>query len=92
MLLLYSMVNMGGQWMQLHVMPPLSFEEFNRINTITGESLEAIFKGAEKEHKLETKCIRMEKENLQALVRKDAADLTPADLAFLETVIAEVFA
>jgi len=93
-LLLYSLVNMGGQWKQLHVVAPLNFEDFVRANIFKGETLKEIFQTAKKEKdlKLKVKCVRSESEELLKLIRHDAAELTPADLAALETIIAEVFA
>jgi len=92
-LLLYSVVNMGGQWKQLHVVAPVHFEDFVKANVFKGENLKEIFRVAEKEKgmKVKVKCVRAESDELLKLIRHDAADLTPADLAALETIIAEVF-
>lgn len=91
---MYSMVNMGGQWMQLQVLPPMQFDYFNSINKIKGKTLKEIFQrgGKVKGMKVKTKCVTTEGDDLLKLVRHDAAALTPADLASLETIIAEAFA
>jgi hypothetical protein len=92
-LLLYSIVNEHGQWMQLQVFPPMQFDHFVSINKIKGKTVKEIFQRARKVKgmKVKLKCVIAESDDLLKLVRQDAAQLTPADLASLETIIAEVF-
>lgn len=93
-LLMYSMINMGGQWMQLQVLPPMKFDYFISINKIKGKNLKEVFQRGSKMKgvKVKTKCVSADGNELLKLVRQDAAALTPADLASLETIIAEAFA
>lgn len=93
-LLMYSIINEHGQWMQLQVMRPMQFDYFNSVNKIKGKTLKEVFEGGSKIKgmKVKTKCVTTEGDDLIKLVRKDAAALTPADLASLETIVAEVFA
>lgn len=92
-LLMYSIVNEHGQWMQLQVVPPMKFDYFVSINKIKGKTIKEIFQRGSKMKamKVKTKCVSAEGDDLLKLVRTDAAALTPADLASLETIIAETF-
>lgn len=92
-ILMYSIINEHGQWMQLQVVPPMQFDYFVSINKIKGKTLKEIFQRGSKMKgmKVKTKCVNAEGDDLLKLVRTDAAALTPADLASLETIIAETF-
>lgn len=93
MVLMYSVVNIGGQWMQLQAMAPIKFDYFMAINQAKGKNLKETFNAANKlkNMKVKVKCILVEKEVLMPMIRKDTASLPPEAQASLEAIIAETF-
>lgn len=92
-LLMYSVVNMGGQWLQFVIHPPFQFEEIAKRVTPKAKNLQDIFRSGASRYgmKIKLECLRVEKENLMPIALKDAAALSPEDQALLESAIGEVF-
>jgi hypothetical protein len=92
-LLMYSVVNNRGQWIELSVMPPFQFDKFISMNRIKGSNLKEVFRSGMKMkgQKVEIKCAMVEKEALMPMVMKDTESLPPEGQAALESVIAETF-
>lgn len=92
-LLMFSIVNNHGQWLDLQVMRPFKFAEFVSINRIKGANLEEIFRNGVqmKGQDVDIECRMVEKAALMAIVMKDVASLPPDAQAALESVLAESF-